>query len=394
LAQDALEYEPLEYYDNPYPIYRRLRDEAPVYRTTADGLWVLSRHEDVQATARDWHRFTHTASNVLDEGSLMFAPAGELTHADPPTHTRLRDTVRKEFGITSVRTRLEPRIRSAARTLLASMRDRDTVDLVDALALPLPVVTVCGWLGFPEADFPKLKGWYAAMTERVPRQVALPASALDARDDLRDYLRSAAAERRERPRDDLLSVLVAAHGRRELSDDELLGLATQLFIAGLATTSGLISSAWFNLAFFPERWNELKQAPDLIPVAVEEILRFDTPLQWLARTATETVEFEAYNVEIGAGERVVLLWASANRDERRWVSPDQLMFNREVKRHLSFGEGIHHCLGAPLARLETKVMFEEVLPMVDEYALAGPVERPYTAEDRTISRLPVSLTWH
>jgi cytochrome P450 len=386
-----LRYDPLQLHEDPYPLYRRLRDEAPVYRSEERDCWVLSRYEDVQAAARDWETFRNGEGNTLDHTGELFAPAGEVTHADPPLHGRLRDAVRKEFGVSMVRENLEPAVRAKVRRLIGDLRGREQVDLAEELALVLPGGMVCGWLGFPERDHAQLLAWFGAMTQRTPGCVELPESAFTGRDHMRAYLKDAIAARRKRPRPDLLSMIVGAVADGKLSEDEAIGIAMLLFFAGIATTSALIASSLLNLSNFEPQLQRLRAAPETIPTAVEELLRFDAPIQWLTRVTTQDVEL--HETAIPAGARVLLLWGSANRDERRWEHPDELDLTRAPKRHISFGEGIHHCLGAPLARLEAKVLLEELLPQIAAYEITRPVKRPYSEGDRAISSLPARVQW-
>ena len=390
-VSDPLVFEPLELRDDPYPLYRRLRDEQPVYADPDGKFWALSRHADVQAAARDWQRFSSAEGNDLDDTSLLFAPAGELTHADPPLHTRLRDAIKREFGVSAVRARDEAVVRADVRDLVAELRAGESVDFARQLALPLPAAVVCGWLGFPREDHVELVGWFEAMLERIPGQVELPAAALHARDRMRAYILDAVRARRRRSRDDLLSVFVEAERAGALSEDEVLGSAMLLFFAGITTTSALIASSLLHLARFGDQRRLLRESPQIATAAVEELLRFDAPLQWLTRVAACDVEVGGRTIP--SGSRVLLVWASANRDERRWTDPDELILTRERLRNIAFGEGIHHCLGAPLARLEARVVLEELMPVVADYELDGPVTRLYTQTERTITRLPMRVQW-
>ncbi len=389
---DELVFEPLEPRDDPYPLYRRLRDEQPAYADPHGRFWALSRHAEVQAAARDWKRFSSAEGNDLDDTSLLFAPAGELTHADPPLHSRLRDAIKREFGLGAVQARLELVVRAEVRHLVAELRAPGDVDFARQLATPLPAAVVCGWLGFPKSDHAELVRWFEAMLERVPGQIELPAAALYARDQMRAYIREAVGLRRHAgSRDDLLSVFARAERAGALSEDEVLGSAMLLFFAGITTTSALIANSLLHLKRFESQRELLRRSPEIAPAAVEELLRFDAPLQWLTRVTA--CQVDVCGRTIPAGSRVLLIWASANRDERRWPSPDELILTRERLRHIAFGEGIHHCLGAPLARLEARVVLEELMPRIADYELAGPVTRLYTQTERTITSLPMRVQW-
>ena len=183
--------------------------------------------------------------------------------------------------------------------------------------------------------------------------------------------------------------MVAAQREQRLSDDELLGICVLLFMAGITTTQGLISNSLFHLDRFRDQQALLRREPDRMAFAIEELLRFEAPLQTLARTTTRDVE--AYDTVIPEGSRVGLVWASANRDERRWNEPDRLDITREPARHVAFGEGIHHCIGAPLARLEARVAFEELFKRIPDYAVIGPTVRGSTPSDRLFESLPVEF---
>jgi cytochrome P450 len=186
-----------------------------------------------------------------------------------------------------------------------------------------------------------------------------------------------------------MTFLVQAEALGQITADELIGSSLLLFVAGITTTSGLISNSLLHLARFPEQRELIRRRPEMIPTAIEELLRYDAPIQALARTTTRTVE--SHGTAIPAGSRVLLLWASANRDERKWPQADTLDVTRDPKHHVSFGEGIHHCLGAPLARLEAKVAFEELLKRVPTYAVSGPIVRVPTPTDRALESLPVEF---
>jgi cytochrome P450 len=385
-------FDPLHLPDDPYPVYRWLRDEEPVYRCEKRDCWVLSRYEDIQVAARDWETFCNGEGNDLDDTALLFGLSGELTHADPPLHTRLRDAVRKEFGVAMVRENLEPMIREKVRRLIGQMRGSEQVDFAEELAMPLPAGMVCGWLGFPEEEHAQLIEWFGQMVRREPGKIGLSEHALEARDQMRAHIMQALAVRRDHPRADLLSAIDRAMAQEKLDKDEALGVATLLFLAGISTTNALIAGSLLHLSRFEPQFRQLQKSPEAIPAAVEELLRFDAPLQWLTRVTVQEACLQ--ETAIPAGARVVLLWGSANRDERRWERPDELDLAREPRRHISFGEGIHHCLGAPLARLEAKVLLEELLPCISSYAISGPVERPrHYPSERAITSLPATVAW-
>jgi cytochrome P450 len=391
-ADPPLDWDPLVPPDDPYPIYRRLRDGARCYYSPARDLWCLSRYDDVAAAAKDWETFSSSATgtgNDLDDTYQLFLPAGDLPAADPPLHSRLRGTLRLAFSPSALRVRFEPAVRAKVRELIDAFADAGRADFAYDLARPLPATTMFTWFGFPETDHSQLLAWFNDMLQRTPGDRALPPVAIAARDRLRVYVQDTAEDRRRRPSDDLMSFLVAAEAASELSADELLGSSLLMFVAGITTTSGLISNSLLHLARFPDQRAVILRDPSTIPVAIEELLRYDAPIQMLGRRTTRKVEIGGS--VIPAGANVALIWASANRDERRWDDPDALDLQRRPQRHVAFGEGIHHCLGAPLARLEAKIAFEELFARIPDYGLDGPVVRVKTPTDRALERLPVAF---
>ena len=378
--------------DDPYPVYRRLRDEAPLYHDGRADVWAFSRFDDVQAVSKDWETYSSAVGglgNDLDDTYQLFLPAGDLAAVDPPLHDRLRAALRLAFSPSALQRRFEPIVRRKVNDLIDTFADNGRADFAWDLARPLPGTTMFTWFGFPEEDHAQLLQWFGEMLERDRGHRELPPDAIAGRDRVRGYIQSLAAERRVTRRDDLLSFLVDAEEAGQISADELLGSSMLLFIAGITTTSGLISNSLMHLDRFPDQRELIVQNPGLIPAAVEELVRFDPPIQTLARTTTRDVA--AYDAVILAGARVALLWGAANRDERRWPLPDRVDITRPPIRHLAFGDGIHHCLGAPLARLEAKVAFEELFRRIPTYAVAGPIVRVKTPTDRALESLPVEF---
>jgi cytochrome P450 len=385
-------WDPLLPLDDPYPAYRRLRDEAPLYHDEQLDLWAFTRFDDVQAASKDWETFSSSVGgfgNDIDDTYQLFLPAGDLAGVDPPVHTRLRGALRLAFSPSALRSRFEPIVRAKAISLIEAFADAGRADFARDLARPLPGTTMFSWFGFPETDHPQLLEWFGEMLERDPGVRALPARAIAGRDRMRAYMQAAAEERRAAPREDLMSFLVAANVAGEISADEVLGSSMLLFVAGITTTSGLISNSLLHLARFPDQRALLRDDPSRMAGGIEELLRYDAPIQALARTTTRAVE--AHGMTIPAGRRVALVWASANRDERRWDDPDRLDITRNLQRNVTFGDGIHHCLGAPLARLEARIVFEELFRRIPEYAVSGPIVRIKTPTDRALESLPVEF---
>ena len=377
-----VEYDPFLFYEDPYPVYRRLRDEAPVYLNRERLIWVLSRFDDVQRAGRDWRTFSSAEGVDIDDSRLG---PGSFLDADPPRHDELRRILHADFAPASLG-RLEPLIAAKVDTLVGSLVERGQVDLVGELARRLPVSVVCDLLGAPAEDHPQLERWYADMLYREPGRSEVPEIAEQATREIRGYIVDAVTERLRSPRGDLLSTIAAAHGDGRLSMDEVDGMCRLLLLAGVHTTSSLIANALMLLEERPGDRRALGADPARIPDAIEELLRYLAPVQSGARVTTGEVEI--HGASVPRGERVLLLWASANRDERRFPDPDVLDLGRGPLRNLAFGEGIHFCLGAPLARLEARIAFEALFTRIPEYEIVGPVERHFTFLERGIARLP------
>lgn len=389
----SLAYDPLDLDGDPYATYRRLRNEAPAYAGSTAGVpfVALSRYDDVKAAAGDWRTFSSAFGNDLDDTGTLFGPAPAMDLSDPPVHTRQRTALRSAFSPQVINDKLHPIARRAVADLLRQLRERDTFDVARDLAYPLPARVMCEWLGFPEADWARLRQWHETMLERDAGQIVLPRQAMEARDELWSYIRDALAERRLRERDDLLSALSRAHLAGSLSEEEAMANALFFFDAGIVSTSALIGSAFLHLERRRAGREELRRSPGIIPLAVNELLRFDAPFQWFTRVAMRDVEL--HGVEVPKGMRVVLIWASANRDERQWDAADELIFARPPQRHLSFSAGVHQCLGEPIARAEVAMLLEAMMPRIVDYELTGPIARRITPSERTIARMPARVRW-
>jgi cytochrome P450 len=246
---------------------------------------------------------------------------------------------------------------------------------------------VCELLGFPDQDHPRLLKWFTDSLRRIPGQTEIPATAWEAAAEVRGYFASVADERRREPRDDVITTMVAAVDDGRISSQDLLGICYLIFLAGIETTASLISNALLLLHRHPDQRANLVDDLGGMRTAVEELLRFESPVQFIGRSATREVELHGGTIPVGG--RVVLIYASANRDERKFADPDVLDLARPPGRHLAFGEGIHHCIGAPLARLEGRVGLEALLTRIPDYEVTGPVQRMYTHNAWGLERLPV-----
>lgn len=376
--------------EDPYPAYRTLRDHSPVYHNEERGFWALSRFDDVQSAARDWRTFSTKAGVDLDETDKEFGEAVFLQY-DPPRHDMLRNAVRGPFTPKSIKT-LEETVKAKTEELIAPFVERGSADAVEEFAGPLPLRMIIEVLGLPQEDEPMLSETLLSFLVRYPNDPTIPQVALDASSRLRSYLVEKVAEIRKRfdSHNGLLRDIVTAEldGER-LSDEECTSLCYFLFVAGVDTVTALIANSLLLLAKHPEQRAMLVDDPTMVPNAIEELVRYESPLHQLARITTRPVEL--HGRVIPEGERVALLFGSANRDERKFDDPDRLDVTREIKRHLAFGEGIHHCLGAPLARLEGRIALQTFLASIPEYELAGPAERIVKQNQWGLRSLPLAF---
>jgi len=334
--------------------------------------WLATRYADARLVLGD-NRFSRALAREHD--SPRHTPGNNSTGIlamDPPDHTRLRTLVAKAFTMRRVE-ELRPRVRDLAAELVRDMvAAGEPVDLVENFALPLPVAVICELLGVPVSDRPKFRAWSDAALSTS----SLTAEEFDAsREELRAYMRGLIEAHRVTPADDLMTALIEARDVRDrLTELELVDLCVGILIAGHETTASQIPNFVYVLLDHPERWNELRENPDLIPAAVEELLRF-VPLgagAGFPRYAKEDIEVGG--VLVKAGEPVLVAVGAANRDALQFDSPEKLVFTRESSQHLGFGHGVHHCLGAPLARLELQEALRALLSELPGLKLAGDIK--------------------
>jgi cytochrome P450 len=370
--------------DDPYPIYRELRHEHPVYHNPERDFWALSRWSDVQDAARDWRRFSSSGGVDIDVGADFFG-AGDFINSEPPKHTRLRGVVKEAFSMRGVAA-LEDLIREQVDALLDHALPQRDGEFVATVGAQLPLGVMFGVLGFPASDGAELMLLMHDVLERTPGSSDVPERAVGALRKIQAYIEDISAHRRRHPEDDVLSLIVAAERAGDVLPGEATGVCLLLLLAGWETTSVLAANAMWLLAGHPDQRRLLTGEPDRIPAAVEEMLRFESPAQQHMRLATEDIELRGETIP--AGDRVVLLWASANRDDARWREAERFDLTRPAQRNLAFGEGIHHCLGAPLARLEARILIERVLARAPGYEVGEPERFPGVVI-RGFARLPV-----
>jgi hypothetical protein len=359
----VIEFDPFDYafHEDPYPVYRALRAEAPVYWNQALRFWALSRHADVLAGFKDWERFTNTGGISLEVGELSADSTAVLSilAMDPPRHDRIRALVSKGFTPRRVAD-LEPSIRALAVRYLERVRPAGRCDFVADFAGRLPMDVISEMLGVPESDRDELRGWSDTILHREEGVRGVPPEGVAASGRLLQYFVRVVAERRRRPGDDLASALCAAElDGEKLSDKDIIGFLYLLIIAGNETTTKLLANAVHWLQKHPAVRKEVTESPALVPQWVEETLRFDNSTQLMARTVSADFDYRGHAMR--RGQKVLLLIGSANRDEAVFPNPDVFDIHRDTSAHLSFGRGTHFCLGAALARLEARVSLEEVL---------------------------------
>jgi cytochrome P450 len=378
-----------EFVADPYPTYHRLRAEDPVHLSPL-GFWVLTRYEDVAAVLRD-PRFAKEAmmAAVAKRFGITQGTFGlSMLDRDPPAHTRLRSLVSKAFTPKVVEA-MRPHIQEIVDGLLERVAGAGSLDLIEEFAYPIPVMVICELLGVPVADHERFKGWSLdiargldAVMLPVDSEVAIRSGI--ARQGLIGYFRELIAARRASPRADLLSALIAAEEAGDkLSEDELLASCILLLVAGHETTVNLIGNGMLALLRHPEQLRRLREHPELITSAVEELLRYDGPVQRTGRMPSEDVTIGGRT--IAKGEMVMPFIGAADRDPAQFPDPDRLDITRSENRHVAFGTGIHFCLGAPLARVEGQIAINTLLRRLPTLTLV--TEKPAYRQSLTLRGL-------
>lgn len=345
---------------DPYPAYRELREHAPAYWSAQANTWVLSRYEDVAAALVDPATYS-SASGIFPtppevDMTQLFLPM--LIMTDPPRHTALRKIVSRAFTPRRIN-RLEPHIHAIVDDLLSRPPHSGAWDFVSGFSGPLPAIVIADMLGVPREDRDQFRAWSTTLIESNPTRGDF-GPGLDAAAALYEYFAAFLAERRAHPQDDLMSALVGAEADGErLSEEELLGFCLLLLVAGHETTTNLLSNSAVALSQHPDSRRQLADHPELVPAAVEELLRYDSPVQGLSRTLTRSVDLHGQSLM--TGDTVLLLFGSANRDERVFPEADRFDIHRVSDRQVAFGRGIHFCLGAALARLEARIALQTLL---------------------------------
>jgi hypothetical protein len=361
-----------DFLEDPYPRYTRWRETAPVWWDESNCAWVLSRYDDVRSVFKDSETYSSSAMGE-GPGNTMALP---LLTDDPPRHTKLRALVSRAFTSRALK-EMESSISALAGTVVGRLDPAAPVDIAAELTIPLPISVIADLMGIPAERAPEFKRWSDAvtMTREMSDEHRMAEIAA-----LVEFFQGLIPERRQAAGGDLVSRLVTAEVDGDvLTDEDIVGFCILLLIAGNETTTNLLSNLLNHLAGQPQDWARLRADRSLVDTAIEEILRYDAPVQYVDRKLTRDVEF--YGQPISAGERVTLLMGSANRDERVYPQADSFRLDRDRAKHLSFGHGIHFCLGAPLGRMEARYTINALL---DRFAAVSQSER---SNERTHSHM-------
>jgi cytochrome P450 len=373
---------------DPYPVYQELRERGPLHYFDETNQWLIPRYEDVSLLLRD-RRFGRTYLHVATHAEMGRPEDAEealpfwrlirngILDMEPPDHSRVRRLVAKAFTPRMVEG-LRGRIRAYMDGLVDEVRGAGEFDLISTLAEPLPVTVIAELLGIPEVDRHQLRPWSA----EICRMYELNPTEEDARAASKaaigfsDYLRALLRQRRAAPTEDLIGELVQVIDQGDtLTEDEMIGTCVLVLNAGHEASVNVTGNGWWSLFRHPDQLEHLRGDPSLVPGAIEELMRFDTPLQMFERWVLEDVEI--HGVPVSQGQELALLFGSANHDPAVFDHPDELDLGRDPNPHMSFGAGIHFCLGAPLARLELEISFSTVLRRLPRLELvAEPAWKP------------------
>jgi cytochrome P450 len=387
-------FDPFDYafHEDPYPVYRVLREHAPVYWNDELRFWALSRHADVLAGFKNWQHFSNASGISLEMGDLGGDANAVLSilGMDPPRHDRVRALVAKGFTPRRV-AELEPKIRALSVRYLDAVRDAGRCDFLADFAGKIPMDVISEMLGVPEADRDMLRGWSDTILHREEGVRGVPKEGIAASGRLLHYFFDVIEQRRRSPGDDLASALIAAEidGER-LSEKDIAAFLYLMIIAGNETTTKLLANAIYWLARHPAARAQVRANPARIPDWIEETLRFDNSTQLMARTLTQDLDVHGHAMR--KGDKLLLLIGSANRDERAFERPDVFDLDRDASAHLSFGRGTHFCLGAALARLEARVALEEVQRCIPDYAIdESGLVRVHSTNVRGFAAMPIAF---
>ena len=369
---------------NPYPIYDYLRAKNSIFRSLAGGNWVVTRYEDVKIILREHRVYSDDKPKIIQEKSQYLKNRGKnldaladasnkfLFYMDPPDHTRLRRLMSKAFSPIVIE-RMRPQIQTIVDECLDKALSRGELDVISELAGPLPVKVIARMLGVPSSDAQEqLHQWSQILSRILDSLISLEEyEALDkAILEFQQYFRQLISQRAKDPQDDLISYLIAARDESEkLSEEEVLSTCILLFMTGEETTVNTIGNGILALLHHPEQMEKLKQEPNIIQTAVEEMLRYDSPVQITVRIASDNLEINNHTIQ--KGEKMLICLGAANRDPVKFSNPDLFNILRHENHHLAFGDGIHYCLGATLARTQAEIAINSLVQKLPNLKLAS-----------------------
>jgi cytochrome P450 len=375
--------------DDPYPTYKWMRDEDPAHYSETEDVWVLTRYADCSAAFKDWKTWSsQRRGNLLND--LPERVGKTLGTSDPPRHTFARGIVNKAFTPATVND-LKPKVRGLAQQLCRRAREKGTLEFVADLSAPFNAAILGAMFGVPEQDFIDLRHWLDDFFKREKPQAGEEPKQVVAMRELRQYLMAHAARRVEQPGDDLMSaMLLAEEGGEKLSVEQVVVTTMTFFTAGFESTNNLFTNLANALSLHPQVYEEVRAHPELIPAFVEEGMRWDAAAQGFVRSPTRDVSLHGKTIPTGA--QVLLHIGSANRDEREFVDADRFDIHRPNQRHLGLGQGVHFCVGAPLGRVMSQFLFEELLPLSSGWQvdLSG-AARVTTPNFRGFTQLPLTI---
>jgi cytochrome P450 len=393
-----IEFDPFsqDFFDGAYDTYRRLRNEAPVYYNKKWDFWALTRYDDVAPGTKDHETFSSAKGATLDmvkaHDDAIPVPK-VIISMDPPEHEKMRKLVSKVFTPRAI-AGLEDMVREKVYECLDAL-DPSEFDVVADFSALFPNEVITTMLGVPKEDRNQIRLWLDLLLERQPGEIATSKQGYEASMNTGIYYYNLIQQRRVKPQDDMISRLIETEIERDgvvekLTDVDISGFATMLGGAGAETVTKLVGNAMVAFADFPDQWRKLREDRSKIPAAVEELLRYEAPSQYQIRTATRDVTY--YGTTIPEGAAVLLVTGSATRDERIFEDPDRLDIDRERKMgfNLAFGYGVHSCLGAALARMESRIALEALLDLVPEYEVdRGGLRRVAMTNVSGFSNVPV-----
>ncbi|WP_273735403.1 cytochrome P450 [Mycolicibacterium septicum] len=398
MARSTVVFDPFspEYFDDPFAVYRRLRDEAPVYYHPNLDFYALSRHEDVAAAFKDHQTFS--SARGLDLGSIKSGetPQRSIIFMDPPDHRHMRSLLNKAFTPRAIQSQRDIVVELIEHHL--AVADPDDFDVIQDFSGPFPVEVIARMAGVPDEFRQQIRHWIDETLHHEPGQIGMSEAGIQAAVDTATYYYGLIQERRQDPRDDMISQLIAAEIEREdgqvsrLDDLEITGFAALLGGAGAETVTKLVGSAIAVFAEHPDQWQQLVDDRSKIPAAVEELLRFVGPVQYNVRCTLRPITL--HGVTIPAGAPVFLLGASANRDPRAFTDGETFDIDRDrtEAQNLGLGYGIHSCLGAALARMETTIALDRLLDFMPRYEVHWDRARRVTMQNVAgWSHLPVTV---